>query len=130
VAACTFGAFPPEATFWAAVRRHDASAAAEPARGSGEGQGSLRTAPELKALWDDAGLREVSTAELDVEVGYADFDDFWSPLESSVGPAGAYLVAQPDERRAAIGQACWEILGAPAAEFTLTARVIAVRGLV
>jgi hypothetical protein len=73
-------------------------------------------------------MREAATAELDVHAWYADFDDLWSPLETGVGPAGAYLASQPPDRQAAMREACHAILGKPEGEFSLRARVLAIRG--
>lgn len=123
VAACTFAAFAPAAAFWNAARRFDAAV-------PDDARLPFQRMPELEALWAEGGLSDVSTAELDVQADYADFDDLWSPLESGVGPTGSYLVAQPDERRAAVRDACWQILGSPPAGFTLSAHVIAIRGRV
>lgn len=55
---------------------------------------------------------------------------FWAPFEFGIGPAGGYLLAQPEERRAAIRDACFEILGRPTRPFSLPAQVVAVRGRV
>jgi hypothetical protein len=41
---------------------------------------------------------------------------------------GAYFVAQPEARRAAIREACFELLGKPTGPFSLPARVLAIRG--
>jgi len=38
------------------------------------------------------------------------------------------LVAQPEDRRAELRDACFDLLGAPAGPFELPARVLAVRG--
>ena len=42
---------------------------------------------------------------------HATFDEWWEPFGYGVGPAGAYLVAQPHERRQEIRAACEELLG-------------------
>lgn len=125
VAACTFEAheFALVRTFWEAARRLDPAAPAD-------GQSGFRRADELVGLWTAAGYREVSTARIDVEAGYEGFDDFWAPFAYGIGPAGGYLVVQPEARQSAIREACRELLGRPAGPFSLPARVLAVRGRV
>jgi SAM-dependent methyltransferase len=125
VAACTFeaGGFALARAFWDAARRLDPRAPDDDAL-------PFRRAPELTALFERAGWREVETGVIEVVAGYADFDDLWSPLASGVGPPGGYLVAQPEGRRAELRDACFERLGRPAGPFTLPARVLAVRARV
>lgn len=125
VAACTFAAdgFALVATFWRAALRFDP-------RAPDDARLPFRRMPELIELWGQAGLRDVVTDVIEVEGAYADFEDFWAPFEFGIGPAGGYLVAQPEDRRAAIRDACFEILGGPTRPFSLPARVMAVRGRV
>ncbi len=123
VAACTWeaGGVAMLRTFWRAAKR------VEPAA-KDESDMPFRRAPELMALWQDAGLRDVETDVLEVNAPYANFDDFWLPMSAGVGPVGDHLSRQPDTARQAIRDACFEILGAPAGSFSLPARAIAVRG--
>jgi SAM-dependent methyltransferase len=88
------------------------------------------TAGELRALWEGAGLREVRTDALVVEAGYADFEDYWSPFLSGLGPSGAYCASLGDDARAALRDACFARLGSPSGPFTLSARAWFVRGAV
>jgi SAM-dependent methyltransferase len=88
------------------------------------------TPGELAALWHGAGLREVRTDALVVEAGYADFEDYWSPFLSGLGPSGAYCASLGDDARAALRDACFERLGSPPGPFTLSARAWFVRGAV
>ena len=124
-AACMFEAngFALVRTFWDAALRFDRSA-------PDDARLPFRRMEELVGLWERAGFREVAPGVIDLEAGYADFEDFWSPFAFGIGPAGAYLVKQPEDRRAAIRDACFEILGRPSGPFALTARVLAVRGRV
>jgi SAM-dependent methyltransferase len=125
VAACTFEAsgFALSRTVWEAARRFDPSA-------PDDSRMPLRRAEALEALWSRAGLREVRSVEFGVEAEYDDFEDFWSPLAFGIGPVGSYLVAQAGDRKAAIRDACFELLGRPSSAFALPARVVAVRGRV
>jgi SAM-dependent methyltransferase len=88
----------------------------------------LRRPDELAALWTGAGLRDVETGAFEVEGDFDGLDDLWAPLAAGVGPSGAWLAAQPAERRAALRDACRDVLAAPRGGFTLAARVVAVRG--
>ena len=90
----------------------------------------FRRMPELVALWERGGFHDIATGTIVIEAGYAGFDDFWSPLAVGVGPAAGYLVGQSEERRAAIRDACFEILGRPSSSFSLSARCLAIRGRV
>ncbi len=125
VAGCTFeaGGFELMRTFWEAAHRFDAAA-------TGDARLPLRRLSEFAGLWQRAGLRDVRAETIEVRADYQDFDDLWSPFSFGIGPAGSYFVAQPESRRAAIGEACFELLGRPPGAFSLGARVIAVRGAV
>lgn len=125
IAACTFEAngFELVRTFWEAARRFDP-------RAPDDSRIPFRRLPELVGLFERAGLRDVRSGEIRIEAGYASFDDFWGPFAFGIGPAGGWLVKQPEDRRAAIRDACFEILGRPAGAFSLPALVLAVRGRV
>jgi SAM-dependent methyltransferase len=125
VAACTFEArgFELARVFWEAALRIDPAA-------PDDARLPFRRGGELEALWTRAGLREVRTGEIVIEVDYDGFDDFWSPFLAGIGPAASWLVAQPEERRGQVREGCFERLGRPVGGFTLPARVLAVSGRV
>jgi SAM-dependent methyltransferase len=125
VAACTFEAngFALVRTFWDAALRLDPGA-------PDDSTIPFRREAELLALWARAGFRDVRTGVIEIESSYTGFDDFWSPFSYGIGPAGSYLMAQPEERRAALRAACFERLGKPTGPFSLPARVLAVGGRV
>jgi hypothetical protein len=85
---------------------------------------------ELGDLWREAGLRDVDTSELVVEAAYSGFDDLWQPLESGVGPSGAYAAALTAARRAQLRDELRRRLDAGDAPFRLTARAWCVIGRV
>ena len=58
---------------------------------------------------------------LTVQASYADFDELWSTFLGGVGPAGSYLVAQPDDLRVELRVALLARLGSPAGGFPLEA---------
>jgi ubiquinone/menaquinone biosynthesis C-methylase UbiE len=90
----------------------------------------MRSEPELREAWEDAGLRDVTTGELAVETRYADFDDLWEPFLGGVGPGGAYVARLDDERRAELREEFRRRVGEQEGPFALPARACAVRGVV
>jgi SAM-dependent methyltransferase len=125
VATCMFaqGGFAPNRAVLEAARRIDPTSPGD--RGTG-----YRTTDALRELWTAAGLREIRTGELELELDYDGFEDFFVPFEHGVGPTGEWLLAQPPERRRAVREACREVLGDPRAGFSLRSRVVAVTGVV
>lgn len=77
---------------------------------------------ELRELWERCGLAGVEVGELVVGADYEDFDDYWAPLVSGVGPSGSYGASLDPERQAALREACFRRLGSPQGPFRLTAR--------
>jgi SAM-dependent methyltransferase len=80
------------------------------------------TPGELEDLWSTAGLADVSVSSVVVAASYDDFEDLWRPLESGVGPSGAYATSLPSERRAALKAELGRRLGVGSEPFALTAR--------
>ena len=128
VAACVWdyaGEMTMLRAFWDAAREidHDGGAAADEGavmRSSREG--------ELAELWQAAGLDGVRSGALKAHAAYESFEDLWSPLETGVGPAGAFTVSLDDERRAELRDAYRRGLGVGDEPFELTARAWAVAG--
>jgi SAM-dependent methyltransferase len=84
----------------------------------------------LRALWRRVGLDDVRTGELVVEARYADFDDFWAPFPTGLGPSGAYCASLDPAHREALRALCHRRLGSPEGPFVLEARAWSVRGTV
>lgn len=104
---------------WTAARELDPAANDESElAGSREGQ--------LVELFRAAGLSSVEDTTLEVEAGYAGFDDWWEPFTFGVGPAGAYVARLDDAGRTALREACRAHL--PDGPFSLAARAWAARG--
>jgi SAM-dependent methyltransferase len=124
IAACMWeqGRLGVVEAFWAAAR------AVDPAAPDESGM-PFRRVEELDALWRRAGLTDVAHGAIEVSSRYDGFDDYWAPFEHGIGPAGAYLVAQPPARRDELREATRTRLGDPRGPFELGARAIAVRGL-
>jgi hypothetical protein len=75
-------------------------------------------------------LEEVSTSESIVDARYKSFDDLWQPLESGVGPSGAYVAALSPDRRTALSDELRRRLDVGESPFRLTARAWSVAGRV
>jgi SAM-dependent methyltransferase len=110
--------------FWDAAVELDPAAAA-----LDEGQRMAGCSPaDLEALFAGAGLVDVETRAIDVPTVFADFDDYWTPFEGGQGPAPAYCVSLPEDRRAALRERLRETLPAePDGSIRLIARAWAVR---
>jgi SAM-dependent methyltransferase len=87
-------------------------------------------APEpLAALLREAGLTGVETRAIDVPTPLRDFDDYWSPFLGGQGPAPAYAMSLPEDRRIALREAVRGSLPiAPHGAIPLVARAWAARG--
>jgi ubiquinone/menaquinone biosynthesis C-methylase UbiE len=57
---------------------------------------------EMSAMWRQVGLAEVEQTSMTIHMDFADFDDYWRPLESGDGPPGLYLAALSDHARATL----------------------------
>jgi SAM-dependent methyltransferase len=85
---------------------------------------------ELRQLWTDAGLLAVEVDEAVVSASYADFEDFWAPFPSGIGPSGAYCASLSAEGQARLREGCFRELGRPSGPFELQARAWIVVGAV
>ncbi len=112
--------------FWSAAKALEPAAATldEAVRFTG-----CAPAP-LEALFRGAGLAEVETRAIDVPTRFRDFEDYWAPFLGGQGPAPAYAMSLPEDRRVALREALRASLPiAPDGSIPLAARAWAVRGL-
>jgi hypothetical protein len=111
--------------FWRAARTLDPGAAA-----LDEAVRFPVCAPApLEALFAAAGLSGVATRAIDVPTPFRDFDDLWSPFLMGQGPAPAYAMSLPEDRRIALRECVRGSLPiAPDGSIRLAARAWAVRG--
>jgi ubiquinone/menaquinone biosynthesis C-methylase UbiE len=125
VAACTWDygdGMEMLRAFWAAARSLDDAA-------PDEGRTMrYRSTQELEQLWRDAGLDDLETGYLTVEMSYSGFDDLWEPFTFGVGPAGSYCARLEPSRRELLRDRLFENVGSPTGSFSLGARACAVRG--
>lgn len=86
----------------------------------------------LSHLWEDAGLVEVETQTLDVQMEFAGFEDYWAPFLSDVTPSSSYAGRLSEGKRAALKDCLRQkIMGQePDRPFALPAHAWAVRGTV
>jgi SAM-dependent methyltransferase len=82
-----------------------------------------RTPQEIHDLL--APLGEVEDAELDVTVGYRDYDEFWQALQRGVGPAGHWIASLDAEQHERAHDELHRRLGSPDGPFELNARAFA-----
>ncbi|MCV2868705.1 methyltransferase domain-containing protein [Defluviimonas sp. WL0002] len=83
----------------------------------------------LESLFSSSGLRNVSTTAIDIVTPFEDFEDYWRPFLSGVGPAPGYCVSLDDDRREALRTRLAQILPTdPDGRILLAARAWAVRG--
>jgi SAM-dependent methyltransferase len=84
----------------------------------------------LEAAFTGAGLDEVEVAGIEVPTVFRDFDDYWTPFLSGVGPAPGYVASLDDEARGRLRDRLAETLPRePDGTIELIARAWAVRGI-
>jgi hypothetical protein len=116
VAACVWdraGGRSPLSMFWRAVSELDAV--------EGESAGPGVSRGDLARLFAQAGLVVAQDTELTVRVPQVGFDEWWEPFTLGVGPAGDYVLALDEDRRARLRERCQEILAAGPAVVSATA---------
>jgi SAM-dependent methyltransferase len=124
VAACVWdlaGGRAPLSPFWLAARELDPNVEDESGLAGGR-EGHLR------ALFEQADLRDVKEAELPASLSYETFDEWWEPYTLGVGPAGGYTKKLDPERLTALRERARQLLAT--APFRLNAVAWATRGVV
>lgn len=90
----------------------------------------LCTRAALEALWDDAGLQEVTTFALQVATPFQSFGDYWTPFLGGQGPAPSYAMRLDAEQRERLRERLRSTLPTDSnGAIALTARAWAVRGI-
>jgi ubiquinone/menaquinone biosynthesis C-methylase UbiE len=113
--------------FWDAAASLDAAAAA-----LHEGARFPVCEPTaLREVFERAGLTDIRTTPLDLTARFDDFEDYWRPFLGGQGPAPAYVMALPEDKRAALRARLEATLTAAAdGAIELPARAWGVRGTV
>lgn len=60
---------------------------------------TLAQPEELEALFQGAGLVNVTTAPLEIRTRFLDFDDYWQPFLGGQGPAPGYVASLGEDER-------------------------------
>ena len=90
----------------------------------------LCTTAALRAAFEGAGLDRVETTGLEIPTPFADFQAYWRPFLGGQGPAPAYAMSLPEDRRTRLREALRATVPAgPDGAISLTARAWAVRGV-
>jgi SAM-dependent methyltransferase len=88
-----------------------------------------RDEPSLRALFEEAGLRDVETTQLEVSVEYETVDELWEPAIHAGGPGGP-AVDEFTPEQLVEGRAIFEeALGNPTGRFVRKGTAAAVRGI-
>jgi len=114
------------------IRRFfDAAVSLDPAAASvDEGGRFPLCAPEpLRAAFVEAGFGTVEVRSIEVPTVFADFDDYWAPFLTGVGPAPGYAASLSLDRRDALRERLRaDLPTSPDGSIHLIARAWAVRG--
>ncbi len=119
------GRMEPLRRFW------DAAVALDPAAITvDEGLRFPICAPDpLRRRFEGAGLTQVAVDAIEVPTVFRDFDDYWTPFLSGVGPAPGYAMSLGDDARAALRDRLRSSVPTdPDGSIHLVARAWAVRG--
>jgi trans-aconitate methyltransferase len=114
------------------LMRHfwDAAGAVDPVAARDEADRFPICHPDrLQALWEGAGLADVTVHAIDVPTVFRDFDDYWTPFLGGQGVAPAYVMSLDEDRRRQLRDHLQAVLPVAAdGSISLTARAWAVRG--
>jgi hypothetical protein len=131
IAACVWdfrGGLVYQRLFW------DTASGIDPAAGATRDRlfsSPLAMPGALAALFQRAGLADVTEASLTIRMDYASFDDYWTPLFGGQGPVGSYAASLAPELRARVETAVRAayLSGAPDGPRSMTATAWAARGI-
>ncbi len=86
------------------------------------------TRKNLLALFNDAGLEDVTCDAIEVATVFRNFDDYWQPLTAGTGPAPAFVETLSVNERERLRRKLEERLSPSGGSIPLKARAWAVRG--
>lgn len=83
----------------------------------------------LASLFGRVGLRKVKTRTLEIQINFADFNDYWKPFLGGTGPAPAFIASLDSDRRKHLRNRLKQRLPAKAdGSISIRARAWAIRG--
>jgi trans-aconitate methyltransferase len=86
---------------------------------------------QLESLFQEVGLKQIEAASIEVSTRFQDFDDYWQPFLSGVGPAPSYTMGLDQKDRQKLEDKLRELLPIDQnGSISMTARAWAVRGTV
>ncbi|MBV9811201.1 MAG: class I SAM-dependent methyltransferase, partial [Acetobacteraceae bacterium] len=125
----TYGGMPQQRLVW------DTAAAMDPSAASGRARAAFRpmTQPgELHGAFATAGFVAITDRLLTIRMDFADFDDYWQPMQAGQGTLGDFLASLPAPSRQRVEAAVRNayLCGAPDGPRSFAATAWAVRGAV
>jgi hypothetical protein len=86
----------------------------------------------LAELWADLGLKNIKTAELEIKMEFASFDDYWKPFLGGATPTSSYATTLTDDQQVALASRLRSRIleNGPDRCFSIPATALAVRGYV
>lgn len=85
----------------------------------------------LRRLFEAAGLKDISVEAVDITTEFENFEDYWLPFLSGIGPAPGYCVALDEATRTKLKERIRESLPTdPEGIILLAARAWAVKGTI
>jgi ubiquinone/menaquinone biosynthesis C-methylase UbiE len=98
----SYGGMPYQRMFWDTAAALDSSAA--PLRHESYFKPLTRPG-EMRALWTEIGLADVTEIPLMIRMDFQNFEDFWRPYAEGEGPLGKYVTGLDADRRTAFENA-------------------------
>lgn len=92
----SYGGMPVQRMFW------DTAAVLDPSAVAGRRASyfkPLTGAGQMRALWTQIGLADVTEVPLIVRMDFQDFEDFWRPYAEGEGPLGQYVTGLDADSR-------------------------------
>ncbi|HUF54788.1 MAG TPA: methyltransferase domain-containing protein [Dehalococcoidia bacterium] len=84
----------------------------------------------LREAFESTSLQKVQTREIVVPTHFLDFNDYWNPFLGGQGPAGAFVLSLPPQKRDQLRAILHERIAPTGGSIELTARAWAVKGAV
>jgi SAM-dependent methyltransferase len=86
----------------------------------------------LAGLWANSNLINVKTAELEIQMEFVSFEDYWGPFLGGATPTSSYAATLTDDQQAALANRLRSRIleNGPDRSFSIPATALAVRGYV